>query len=214
MRAGGAHRRWAAGLALALLLGGCIGTVPVEKGEDALPYDPLLLTKREIRRDKRILKQARRIFKELRRVHKFDLDANVHNGVVLLTGEVPMRTFDLDQLVQRLSELEGVQVVHDHATSGGGEHIGTRIADGWLQVQVKAAITTSDPVLGRRLKIICREQWVFVMGLAYESELSGIVQAIKGVPNIRRIHLLMETVPGKPGPALAPPMELPPLDGG
>lgn len=129
-----------------------------------------------------------RIYQERDRFDGTRIKAVVHNGVVLLIGEV----FDEAQKAragERVLELQGARRVINEISIGEPPGVWRRSADSTLTSRVKAALIGIDlPEFdASRVNVTTVRGEVYLMGLVRRGEADAAVDAVRSLRGVRRV---------------------------
>lgn len=118
----------------------------------------------------------------------------VHNGVMLLVGEV--RTDELRQRAERLaSGLQGVRRVVNEIAVEDPTGFGTATRDRWLTGRVKLALLDIVDLAGfdpTRVNVSTQNGKVYLMGIVSREEAERVVGIARAVPGVERVVKVFE----------------------
>ena len=115
-----------------------------------------------------------------------NINVNVFNGVVLLTGQVPNN--DLRLLAGRTSrQVPNVRQVYNEIQVRGNVSFLASSSDTWLTTKVKSNLLANSQIDGGRIKVITENGVVYLMGLLTHAEAeraAGVTRSIGGVQKV------------------------------
>lgn len=117
------------------------------------------------------------------------VDATAHNGIVLLTGQVPNEAMR-QQAADIANKLRKVRKVHNELTVSKNISLMARSSDSWLSTKVKSRLSLNDKLDASRIKVITENGVVYLMGLVSktESDIAASVAAeTTGVQKVVRV---------------------------
>ncbi len=117
------------------------------------------------------------------------VDATAHNGIVLLTGQVPSEAMR-QQAYDIANKLKKVRKVHNELTVSANIALMARGSDSWLSTKVKSRLSLDERLDASRIKVITENGVVYLMGLVSKAE-SDVAAAIAaetgGVQKVVRV---------------------------
>ena len=178
-------------LLLALLTSGCSSMIAASRkapiGEDygtrttgARVDDSLIETKAKVN-----LKKVDQRFK------KAQVDVDSHNGVVLLTGNVPSADMR-DIATATLEKIRKVRRVHNELEVSPPKSYGAKLGDAWLSRKVKTRLLFNKHIQSRRLQVITEDGVIYLMGLVTRAEADKIVDVVKKAYGLQKIVRIFE----------------------
>ena len=128
---------------------------------------------------------------------KASFDVSTYNGWVLLTGEV--ETADMvEHATALISDLSNVRRLFNELEVGPTNTLRQTSRDGWISLQVKAAIADIKDLPGfdaSHVKITTRSQVVYLQGLVSEQESARIVDQARQVRGVDKVVVVFELMP-------------------
>ncbi|WP_346798857.1 BON domain-containing protein [Halomonas sp. Bachu 37] len=170
-----------ASVCIGLFIGGCATNTATNQSNYGQRSDDVEAIDETIEHQiGRSLKQADARLGDARiRSHSFD-------GTVLLVGQVPSQELK-DMAESVVSDLRGVDTVHNELTIAANLPATQRLADTWLTTNVISSLATNDRVDSSKLKVTTENATVYLMGIVTRAEAERIVQAASSVAGIQRI---------------------------
>ena len=135
---------------------------------------------REIKRDSQLLTVAGDV------IH---VNVTVFNGVVLLTGEVPMQK-QIARIIDIANSYSSSRQVINRIELAGKSNLNSRANDLLLTTQVRASLLDSEYLNGHKIKVVTERANVYLLGIVTRDEsdiaaeiassVSGVVRVVKG----------------------------------
>jgi osmotically-inducible protein OsmY len=120
----------------------------------------------------------------------------VHNGVMLLIGEV--RTPELRERAEKLAGgLEGVRRIVNEISVEEPTGFGSASRDRWLTLRAKTALLDIVDIEGfdpTRVNITVQNSKIYLMGLVTAEEAERVVEIMRGVPGVQQVVKVFEYV--------------------
>ena len=117
------------------------------------------------------------------------IDVNSHNGIVLLTGQVPNE--ELKRVAAAVADqVKKVRKVHNELVIGEPIHLMARTSDSWLATKVKSRLSLNDELDASRIKVITENGAVYLMGLVSKNEsdiAAKVASETTGVQKVIRV---------------------------
>ncbi|MBO6753784.1 MAG: BON domain-containing protein, partial [Spongiibacter sp.] len=117
------------------------------------------------------------------------IDVNSHNGIVLLTGQVPNE--ELKRVAAAVADqVKKVRKVHNELVIGEPIHLMARTSDSWLATKVKSRLSLNDELDASRIKVITENGAVYLMGLLSKNEsdiAAKVASETTGVQKVIRV---------------------------
>jgi len=107
------------------------------------------------------------------------------NGILLITGEIDDEGIK-PELVQRLSNIQGVRQLVDETTITGKTRLLARSNDAWISSKVKSSLLLKTGLDANRVKVITTRKSVYLMGIVTQEEASGASLASSKCLNIKK----------------------------
>ena len=134
---------------------------------------------RRIKKDPELETAARRV------IH---VNVTVFNGVVLLTGEVPLQN-QIARIIDITNSFPGSRQVINRIELAGKRNFNSRANDALLTTQVRASLLDSEYLDGHKIKVVTERANVYLMGTVTRDEsdiaaeiarsISGVVRVVK-----------------------------------
>ena len=134
---------------------------------------------REIKRDSQLLTVAGDV------IH---VNVTVFNGVVLLTGEVPMQK-QIARIIDIANSYSSSRQVINRIELAGKSNLNSRANDVLLTTQVRASQLDSEYLNGHQIKVVTERANVYLLGIVTRDEsdiaaeiassVSGVVRVVK-----------------------------------
>ncbi len=116
-----------------------------------------------------------------------------YNGVVLLTGNVPV--VDMREIATNIvQKIRKVRRVHNELEISPPRSFGAKIADAWLSTKVKTRLLFSKQVRSGRVHLVTKNGVIFLMGLVGHKEADTIVEVTKKSYGLQKIVRVFEYV--------------------
>lgn len=170
-------------LLCALLLGGCTSITGSAGYGTRTDY--------AIERDTEI---ARTLWDRIRDDEALDgshINVDVHNGFVLLTGQVGderLRT-RADELARSTPD---VRRVRNALTLGPNTPTTQRLHDTWITAQARARLATSERIDSNRVRMLTEDGVLYLMGRVSPGEADDVVNLVSGARGVARIVKVFE----------------------
>jgi osmotically-inducible protein OsmY len=142
------------------------------------------------------------VLNNLQGLNGANVEVTVFNGIVLLLGQVPDNDL-MQQIVTRVSAINGVVVVYNQMVIGANEPISQFTSDSWITSKVIAKI--SEKVNPLHFKVVTQSGVVYLLGQVTHNEANlAVAQAsqVEGVKSIVKIFNYIQ-------PSLAQPVVVP-----
>lgn len=124
-------------------------------------------------------------------------NTNLHivsvNGSVLLVGQAP-NTYLKDLAVKTVSQVEGVNQIHNQIRIGTNTSITTQTNDIWLTSKVKSALFASDKVNAKDIKVVTENGEVFLLGLVTKKEASAAIDITRNISGVSKVFKAFEYI--------------------
>ncbi|UTW45164.1 BON domain-containing protein [bacterium SCSIO 12696] len=126
--------------------------------------------------------------KELDRAH---VNVHAHNGIVLLTGEVP--SADLRTLAgDTARKFRGVRQVHNELQISGKSSLLARTTDTWLTTKVRSKFILEKNFKGSDVKIITEGNVVYLMGIVSQEQGRKAANIASRTGGVKRVVKVFE----------------------
>jgi osmotically-inducible protein OsmY len=112
-----------------------------------------------------------------------------HNGIVLLTGNVPNSRLS-SVAGDVANEVKKVRKVHNELAIGADVSMLARSNDAWISTKVKSRLSLDDKLDASKIKVVTENGVVYLMGLVSKSEsdvATKIVSETSGVQKVVRV---------------------------
>jgi osmotically-inducible protein OsmY len=130
-----------------------------------------------------------------------DVDANVYEGRVLLTGNAP--TPEMKAQAQQLaSGVKGVRVVYNEIEVGPPEGVWSSAKDAWITSQVRSDLVFDSHIRSVNYTVETVDRSVYLIGSARsQAELDSATAKARYVPGVKRVVSYVQIRPGMPSGA-------------
>ena len=119
------------------------------------------------------------------------IDVTSHNGIVLLTGQVP--SDELKRIAGRVAEnVKKVRKVHNELVIGEPIHLFASTSDSWLATKVKSRLSLNDELDASRIKVITENGAVYLMGLVSKSESDVAARVASETGGVQKVIRVFE----------------------
>lgn len=174
-------------LLLVLMLSGCTTLMSSATGDKPITPDPESRSMGQVIDDNAL---ATRLTVNLTKIDKrfeqAQFDVHVHDGVVLLVGQVPDA-----EMIRRATEMARndpqVEAVHNHLAAAPPTTAGIRANDTWLAVKVRSRMFTTDHFPSSNINIIVEEGIVYLMGRVTEPTARQAVKLASEVNGVQKV---------------------------
>ena len=127
------------------------------------------------------------------RFQQAQVDIDAHNGVVLLTGNVPQADMrDLATLT--VQKIRKVRRVHNELEVSPPQSFGARLGDSWLGTKINTRFLFNKTISSQRVHVVVENGVVFLMGLATREEADRIVEVAKQTYGVQKIVRVFEYI--------------------
>ncbi|WP_373083176.1 BON domain-containing protein [Zhongshania sp.] len=117
------------------------------------------------------------------------INVTSHNGIVLLTGNVPNAR--LSQVAGDVAnEVKKVRKVHNELAIGADVNMIARSNDTWISAKVKSRLSLDEKLDASKIKVVTENGIVYLMGLVSKAEsdtATKIVSETTGVQKVVRV---------------------------
>jgi len=113
------------------------------------------------------------------------------NGILLITGEIDDEGIK-PELVQRLSNIQGVRQLVDETTITGKTRLLARSNDAWISSKVKSSLLLKTGLDANRVKVITTRKSVYLMGIVTQEEASRATEIARKVRGVARVVKVFE----------------------
>ncbi len=121
------------------------------------------------------------------------LQADVYNGVALLTGQVPSQQL-LNEAVALAKNVEYIKKFHNQIRVAQPIGATTQANDIWLASKVRAKLIADDRVPAMQVKVIVQNSEVFLMGRLSNQEATAAVDIARNVNGVGRVIRALELI--------------------
>jgi osmotically-inducible protein OsmY len=137
---------------------------------------------REIKKDPQLTKAARRV------TH---VNVTVFNGVVLLTGEVPLQN-QIARIIDIASSYIAARQVINRIELAGKSNLNSRANDTLLTTQVRASLLDSQYIDGHKIKVVTERANVYLMGTVTREEADIAAEIARSISGVVRVVKVFE----------------------
>lgn len=114
------------------------------------------------------------------------LRVDVHNGVALLTGQVPEASMTA-AAEKVIKGLEHIRTVHNQIRVAPHADAATQAQDVWLATKIRTKLLADETVPGTQVKVIVESAEVFLMGRLTNAESTKAVDIARNVDGVKRV---------------------------
>jgi osmotically-inducible protein OsmY len=131
------------------------------------------------------------------------LDANVYDGRVLITGSVANPDWRVEA-VRLAWQAEGVKEVNSEIEVADKSTLTDQARDTWITTRLRTAILADGKVRSLNYSVETVNGTIYLMGSARtQGELDVVTNHARNIPNVKRVVSYVEVRPGEPAaPAL------------
>lgn len=122
-----------------------------------------------------------------------NIDVNVFNGVVLLTGQVQDNEMRL--LAGRTAQqVQNVRQVYNEIQVRGNVSLLASGNDAWLTTKVKSVLLANDEVDSGRIKVVTENGVIYLMGLLTRAEAERAAEATRSIGGVQKVVKAVEYI--------------------
>lgn len=122
-----------------------------------------------------------------------NLQADVYNRVVLLTGQAPSQAL-IDEAVERAQSVDYIKKIHNQIRLAEPIGAGTQANDIWLASKVRTKIIADERVPALQIKVIVQDSEVFLMGQLTNLEATTAVDIARNITGVARVVRAFEII--------------------
>ena len=137
---------------------------------------------REIKKESRLTSATRRA------TH---VNVTVFNGVVLLTGEVPLQN-QIARIIDIASSYAASRQVINRIELAGKSNFNSRANDVLLTAQVRASVLDSEYLDGHKIKVVTERANVYLMGTVTREEADIAAEIARSISGVVRVVKVFE----------------------
>ena len=137
---------------------------------------------REIKKDPQLASAARSV------TH---VNVTVFNGVVLLTGEVPLQN-QIARIIDIASSYAASRQVINRIELAGKSNFNSRANDVLLTAQVRASVLDSEYLDGHKIKVVTERANVYLMGTVTREEADIAAEIARSISGVVRVVKVFE----------------------
>ncbi|WP_218309943.1 BON domain-containing protein [Alteromonas antoniana] len=115
-----------------------------------------------------------------------NLQADVYNGVALITGQVPGEALR-DDAIARVQNVEYVKKIHNQLRIGESIGASQQATDIWLASKVKTKLVADERVPALQVRVVVQNAEVFLMGRVSNQEATAAVDIARHVGGVQRV---------------------------
>ncbi|WP_414828316.1 BON domain-containing protein [Alteromonas sp. H39] len=115
-----------------------------------------------------------------------NLQADVYNGVALITGQVPSEQLREDAIA-RVQNVEYVKKIHNQLRVGEPIGASQQATDIWLASKVKTKLVADERVPALQVRVVVQNAEVFLMGRVSNLEATAAVDIARHVGGVQRV---------------------------
>ncbi|KUJ83234.1 BON domain-containing protein [Microbulbifer flavimaris] len=122
-----------------------------------------------------------------------NINVNVFNGVVLLTGQVPNN--ELRLLAGRTAQqVKNVRQVYNEIQVRGKVSLLASSSDAWLTTKVRSTLLADKEIDSGRINVITENGVVYLMGLLTRAEAEQAADATRSVGGVQKVVKAVEYI--------------------
>ncbi|AOS98750.1 Osmotically-inducible protein Y precursor [Microbulbifer aggregans] len=122
-----------------------------------------------------------------------NINVNVFNGVVLLTGQVPNN--ELRLLAGRTAQqVKNVRQVYNEIQVRGKVSLLASSSDAWLTTKVRSNLLANKEIDSGRINVITENGVVYLMGLLTRAEAERAADATRGIGGVQKVVKAVEYI--------------------
>ncbi len=180
-------------LSFLLLFTSCTTILVGTTGSDGFQEDPTERTTGAVIEDQSI---ETKIIVNLKSIEPAFRQTNVdiisHNGVVLLTGQVPS-----EELKSRATQIASeastkIKRIHNELEISGSSSFLTRSSDTWIATKVRTLMLTNSDVPSDQVRVITENGAVYLMGMIDQSQGDHAANLARNVSGVIRVVKVFE----------------------
>ena len=137
---------------------------------------------REIKKDPQLATGARRV------IH---VNVTVFNGVVLLTGEVPLQN-QIARIIDIANSYADSRQVINRIELAGKSNFNSRANDALLTTKVRASILDSEFLDGHKIKVVTERANVYLTGTVTREEADVAAEIARSISGVVRVVKVFE----------------------
>jgi osmotically-inducible protein OsmY len=122
-----------------------------------------------------------------------NINVNVFNGVVLLTGQVPNN--ELRLLAGRTAQqVKNVRQVYNEIQVRGKVSLLASSSDAWLTTKVRSTLLADKEIDSGRINVITENGVVYLMGLLTRAEAEQAADAARSIGGVQKVVKAVEYI--------------------
>lgn len=122
-----------------------------------------------------------------------NLQADVYNGVALITGQVPSQAL-LNEAIEGAQRVEHIKKVHNQLRIGEPIGASQQATDIWLASKVKTKLVADERVPAMQVRVVVQNAEVFLMGRVTNQEATAAVDIARHVGGVERVVRAFEII--------------------
>lgn len=122
-----------------------------------------------------------------------NLQANVYNGVLLITGQAPTQAL-IDKAEEIAKSVPHITKVHNQVRLGSPIDASAQANDLWIDSKVKAKLLTDKTVPTTQVKVVVENSEVFLMGKLSSLEATRAIEITRNVQGVKRVVRALELI--------------------
>ena len=119
------------------------------------------------------------------------VNVTVFNGVVLLTGEVPLQN-QIARIIDIASSYAASRQVINRIELAGKSNFNSRANDVLLTAQVRASVLDSEYLDGHKIKVVTERANVYLMGTVTREEADIAAEIARSISGVVRVVKVFE----------------------
>lgn len=139
------------------------------------------------------IKAVNSIFGDKELADKARINATAYNGLLLLTGQTPTEELR-DRAVNRVTNIEKVQRVHNEITIGEPIAFQVNTKDSWITTRVKSTLLGTKDIAANHIKVVTDNGIVYLMGLVTHAEADTASDIASNIDGVQRVIKIFEYI--------------------
>jgi osmotically-inducible protein OsmY len=122
-----------------------------------------------------------------------NLQANVYNSIVLITGQAPSQV-QIAKAEEIAKSVDHITKVHNQIRIGEPIKASVQANDIWIASKVKAQLLANKDVPAIQIKVVVENGEVFLMGRLTNAEATKAVEITRNVKGVKRVVRALELI--------------------
>lgn len=119
------------------------------------------------------------------------VNVDAHNGIVLLTGQVP-NTMLRDLATETVRQLPKAREVFNELQITNNTSLITRSNDSWLCTKVKAQLMSNKSINSGNIQVICEDSAIYLMGMLTRDQATRAADSVRLVAGVKKVVKAVE----------------------